>query len=242
MNAQRLTIITAVVLVLAVFGFIIYSRTRPATATQATDAGQSAASQTPPDPSKLSYEGQPSLGDPNAPVKLAMFEDFKCPACKGFEETVWPKLERDYISSGKAQVYFIYYQIIPNSVVAGVAGECVFEQKPDLFWEYKTIVYRSQGNEAQDWATANKMVELAKTYVPDINADELNTCLTENRHASKIEADKAMGDAVGVTGTPSLFVNGQKFEPTAKTYDEFYDQLKAMIDGAADKTEPSSNE
>jgi protein-disulfide isomerase len=225
MNAQRLTLITAVLLVLGIFGFIIYNRTRPAT-TQATTTPVAA------DPSKLSYEGQPSLGDANAPVKLAMFEDFKCPACRNFEDQVWPKLERDYIETGKAQAYFIYYQIIPNSTTAGVAGECVFEQNPNLFWDYKTIVYRSQEDESKDWATASKMVDLAKTYVPDINADELNKCLTENRYEDRIKADKAMGDAVGVQGTPSLFVNGQLVEITAKTYDDYYNQIKVALDGA----------
>jgi protein-disulfide isomerase len=229
MNAQRLTIITAVVLVLAIVGFIIFNRTRPASADQTTAPETVAA----PDPSKLSYEGQPSMGDPNAPIKLAMFEDFKCPACKNFEDIVWPKLEREYIDSGKVQAFFIYQQIIPNSTVAGVAGECVFEQNPDLFWDYKTIVYRSQEDERQDWATANKMVELAKTYVPDINADELSTCLSENRYADRIEADKAMGEAIGVQGTPSLFVNGQLVQVTAKNYDEYYEQIKAAIDSAA---------
>lgn len=235
MNAQRLTLITAVILVVGIFGFIIFNRVRPATATQTTTP-QAAA-----DTSKLSYEGQPALGDPNAPVKLAMFEDFKCPACKNFEEIVWPKIEREYIDTGKVQAFFIYQQIIPNSTTAGVAGECVFEQNPDLFWDYKTIVYRSQGNESQNWATADKMVELARTYVPDINADELNTCLSENRYADRIEADKAMGEAVGVQGTPSLFVNGQQVKITAKNYDEYYEQIKAALDAAAPAAESPSN-
>ncbi len=226
MNPQRLTLITAAILVLGIFGFIIFNRTRPSATTE-QQATQVAA-----DPSKLSYEGQPALGDPNAPVKLAMFEDFKCPACKNFEDIVWPKIERDYIDTGKVQAFFIYHRVIPNSTIAGIAGECVFEQNPDLFWDYKTIVYRSQGNESQDWATASKMVELAKTYVPDIAADELNTCIAENRYEDRIKADDEMGKAVGVQSTPSLFVNGQKVEVTAKNYDEFYEQIKAALDGA----------
>jgi protein-disulfide isomerase len=232
MNAQRLTLITAAILVLGIFGFIIFNRTRPAAPQQVS---------TPVNPSELSYEGQPSIGEADAPVKLALFEDFKCPACKNFEEVIWPRLERDYINAGKVQAFFIYQQVIPNSTTAGIASECVFEQNPDLFWDYKAIVYRSQGNEAQDWATASKMVELARTYVPDINADELSTCLSENRHADRIEADSKMGEAIGVTGTPSIFINGQKFETQARNFDDFYTELKAMIDNAAGSTESPSN-
>jgi protein-disulfide isomerase len=234
MNAQRLTLITAVILVLGIFGFIIFNRTRPATTGQTT-------TQAAVDTSKLSYEGQPAIGDPNAPVKLALFEDFKCPACKSFEEIVWPKIEREYVDAGKVQAFFIYQQIIPNSTTAGIASECVFEQNPDLFWDYKTIVYRSQGNEAQDWATASKMVELARTYVPDINAEELNTCLAENRHADKVKADTDMGKAIGVQGTPTLFINGQKLEVTAQSYDEYYQQIKAALDSATPAAESPAN-
>ncbi|MGL4611500.1 MAG: thioredoxin domain-containing protein [Trueperaceae bacterium] len=229
MNPQRLTIITAVIAILAIAGFFLFNRNR------APAEGVSEATSTPAniDPSKLSYDNQPALGDANAPVKLAIFEDFKCPACKNFEEVVWPKIERDYINSGQVQAYFIYYQIIPNSTTAGIASECVYEQNPDLFWDYKAIVYRSQENEAVDWATSEKMLELARTYVPDVNADELETCLDEKRHDDKIKADKAMGEAIGVSGTPTLFINGEKFETQAQTYDEFYEQIKAALDAAA---------
>jgi protein-disulfide isomerase len=226
MNAQRLTLITAAVLVLGIFGFIIFNRTRPTTQ-QATVVA---------DPSKLSYEGQPSIGEADAPVKLAIFEDFKCPACRNFEEVVWPKLERDYINTGKVQAFFVYHQVISDTLTAGIAGECVFEQNPDLFWDYKTIVYRSQENEAQNWATASKMVEIARTYVPDINADELSTCIAENRHEDKIKADDAMGKAIGVQSTPSLFINGQRFETQATSFDDFYIELQAIIDNAAAST------
>jgi protein-disulfide isomerase len=228
MNAQRLTILTAVILVLGILGFFLFNRTRTASSTP-----QEATTETEVDTSQLSYEGQPSIGEAEAPVKLAIFEDFKCPACKSFEEIVWPKLEREYINAGKVQAFFIYQQIIPDSTIAGVASECVFEQNPELFWDYKTIVYRSQGNEAQNWATQARMVELARTYVPDINTDELETCVSENRYEDRIKADKEMGEAIGVTGTPTLFINGQKLEVTAQNYDEYYQQIKAALDSAA---------
>jgi protein-disulfide isomerase len=225
MNAQRLTLITVAILILGLVGFFLFNSSRDTSAPPTSEITA--------DPTQLSYEGQPALGDANAPVKLAIFEDFKCPACAKFEEIVWPKLERDYINAGKVQAFFIYHQVIPNTLTAAVAGECVFEQNPDLFWDYKTIVYRSQENEAQNWATASKMVELARTYVPDINADELNTCIAENRHEDKVLADDEMGKAVGVQSTPSLFVNGQRFETQAQTFDDFYVDLKTMIDAAA---------
>jgi protein-disulfide isomerase len=225
MNAQRLTIITAVVLVLAIFGFIIFNRARPDGTGQTTATGTNTAT---PDPSKLSYEGQPAIGDANAPVKVAIFEDFKCPACKYFDENVWPKLESEYINTNQVQAYFINYAFLaPDSRTAAVAGECVYRQDEALFWQYKEIVYRSQGQESQAWATPARLTELAREYVPDINADELRTCIDENRHETEVTSDLEMGVAVGVRGTPSVFINGTQVE-TANDYN----QIKALIDEA----------
>ncbi len=225
MNAQRLTIITAILLaILAVVAFVWFRNAKPATTT----------STTPTESVAFSLEGQPAIGDPNAPVKIALFEDFKCPACKNFEEQVWPKLEKDYITTGKVQAHFVYFQIINGSTLAGIAGECVYHQEEKLFWDYKTIVYRSQENESLDWATSDKMVELAKTYVPDINADELKTCIDEKRYADDIQKDRDMGITAGVQGTPSIFINGQKLESTAQTYDEYYEQVKTALDAAVE--------
>jgi protein-disulfide isomerase len=235
MNAQRLTLITAVVLVLAIFGFILFNRARPASATEPTATGTST---TAPDPSKLSYEGQPALGDANAPVKIALFEDFKCPACKYFDENVWPKLEKEYINANQVQAYFMNYAFLAaDSRTAAVAGECVYQQNEALFWEYKAILYRSQGQESQAWATPARLTELAREYVPDINADDLKTCIDENRYEEAVQNDLEMGTAVGVRGTPSLFVNGARVENAND-----YAQVKTLIDEAlAGTTSEESN-
>ena len=225
MNTQRLTLITAILLAILVIIAIFFFR---------SGSNPETVVDTPTEPIAFSLEGQPAIGDPNAPVKLALFEDFKCPACKAFEEMVWPKLEKDYVATGKVQAHFVYFQIINGSTDAGIASECVYHQNEKLFWDYKTIIYRSQEDERSNWATPEKMVELAKTYVPDINTDELKTCLEEKRYADDIQKDRDMGETAGVQGTPSLFVNGKKIEVTANTFDEYYDQVKATIDAAVE--------
>ena len=96
-NTQRLTLITAIIVALAIIGIIIYSRFQPATTT-ATPAAANG---------ELSYDDQPRLGEADAPVTLAVFEDFKCPACKFFTESVLPQIKRDYIDEGQAQLFTI---------------------------------------------------------------------------------------------------------------------------------------
>ena len=219
MNAQRLTVVTAVVVALALVGIIAYSRFQPradaAVTTPVAATGE------------LSYEGQPALGDAAAPVKLAVFEDFKCPACKFFEDNVFPGLERDYLDTGRAQLVFVNFPFIgPDSTTAAVAGECAYRQNEAAFWEYKTVLYRAQGAERAEWATPARLEELAQN-VGDLDAAELRTCIDEQRYAAEVTSDLDMAQAVGVNSTPSLFVNGTKLEAAND-----YEAVKEAIDAA----------
>ena len=152
MNTQRLTLVTAVIVALAIIAVIVVSRLQaPATAAP-SGSGEA-----------INYAGQPTLGDENAPVQLAVFEDFKCPFCSQFEESVMPQLEREYIETGQAKLTFFNFHFLgPDSRTAALASECAFAQNPAAFWDYKTVVYRAQGPESQQWATSARLEELAR--------------------------------------------------------------------------------
>lgn len=215
MNTQRLTLITGIIAILAVIGIIVYSRLQtPDTATAVA--------------ADLSGDGQPLLGDPDAPVEVIVFEDFKCPACRNFEEGVLPQLEDAYIEPGQVKLRFVNYPIPlgEDSVTAALAAECAFEQNENAFWEYKTVVYRLQGQQNQRWATPSRLTEIAAEYVPDLDTEDLRACIDEERYIDLVNADKAMGVGAGVRGTPSVFVNGVQAENPG------FAALSAAIDAA----------
>ncbi|CAN5762469.1 DsbA family protein [soil metagenome] len=219
MNTRNLTVVTAVVVALALVGIIVYSRFQPradpAITTPTAATGE------------LDYENQPALGAADAPVKLAVFEDFKCPACKFFDDNVFPQLERDYIDSGRARLSFVNFPFIgPDSTTAAIASECAYHQNEAAFWEYKAILYRAQGPERDQWATPERLEELAQN-VGDLDAAELRACTDERRYADAVTSDLDMAQAVGVNSTPSLFVNGTKLENAND-----YAAVKEAIDAA----------
>lgn len=220
MNAktQRLTLITAAVVAAALIAIIIYSRFQPSPSASAAPTNASA---------ELSYDDQPRLGEADAPVVLAVFEDFKCPACGFFTQTILPQLERDYIDPGQAQLYFFNFPFLgPDSTTAALAGECAYRQNEAAFWEFKKIIFRAQGPENQAWASAARLEELAGN-LGDLDAAELRTCVEEARYTDAVGADLEMGRAAGVTGTPSLYVNGEKLESA-----NAYAAVQAAIDEA----------
>ncbi len=218
MNTKTLTIITAAVLVLGLLGFYFFQQTQ-------TPAGPAAITFD----GTLDLSGQPFIGGEDATVTVAVFEDFKCPACRNFEENIYPQLKRDYIDDGKIKFHFVNFAIPlgPDSITAAIAGECAFEQNNAAFWEYKTILYRSQGSERQQWATPSRLAELADVYVPDLDSEALKTCVEEERYQERVAVERALGVAAGVQGTPTVFINNQA---VTNAFD--YNALKAVIDAA----------
>ena len=199
-SAQRLTLVTFIVLALIAVGAIVYFRVAPQQETVEASG-------------ELDVTGQPRLGQEDAPVEIAVFEDFKCPACRFFDAEVMPQIERELIDTGQAKLYFINYPFIgPDSAVAATAGECVYEQNEAAFWNYKNFVFRAQGPESEEWATPAFLTDIARNNLPAVDADALQNCIEDETYAERVASEREMGTAAGVQGTPSVFVNGERLE------------------------------
>lgn len=215
-STQKLTLYTAIVLIVAVLGTILYLRFVDSPATTATvSAGD------------FELERQPGLGDEDAPVTVVIFEDYSCPACRTFEEQVFPRLKRDYIDAGEVRAYFINFQFLgPDSINAALAAECVYHRDEAAFWDYKSAIYRIQGPQGARWATTPRLVELAGETVPWLDQNELRSCIEDERHLDAIERDRDIAVASGATGTPTVFVNGRQ------TASPSFDDVQRAIDEA----------
>ena len=199
-NTRVLTLVTALVLLGGLASFLITRRTA---ATGAVPAVAQAGG----------YEGQPTLGAADAPVKVILFENFLCGHCKAFEEDAFAQLKRDYIDTGKVEAYYVNLAWgEADAFNAGLAGECAYRQDAAAFWPYKTALFRSQGAEGETWATVDTLVRVAEENVPELDAADLRACITEKRFEGEVERDLELGDYVGVQGTPSIVVNDEGFQ------------------------------
>jgi protein-disulfide isomerase len=199
MNARVLTLVTALVLLGGLAGFIIARRTAAGEGPVLAQAG--------------GYDDQPTLGDDDAPVKVILFENFLCEHCKAFEEDAFARLKRDYIDTGKVQAFYVNLAWGEEDAFnAGLAGECAYRQDEAAFWPYKSALFRAQGGEGESWATVDTLVRVAEESAPELDAADLRTCITEKRYQSEVERDIALGDYVGVQGTPSIIVGDEGFQ------------------------------
>lgn len=192
-RAQFLTVVTAVLVLGAGVVAAAFFFTRPkAFATAETS----------------SYAGQPTLGDADAPVKLILFENFMCEHCREFEMSVFPQLKRDYIDTGRVEVYYVNLAWgSEQAELGGLAGECAYSQNETAFWTYERLLYEQQGN----WQDASDLAALADT-IPELDNARLEACIAQGETRSELKRDLRVGEYVGVEGTPSVVVGDQGFE------------------------------
>ncbi|WP_274364965.1 DsbA family protein [Paenibacillus thermotolerans] len=183
-----------------------------------------------PKPVEFAYHELPILGSPTAPVKIVEFGDFKCPACQFFSQQIEPLLKQDFIDDGTAALYFMNYPFIgPDSYTAALAGQSIYHQNNNEFWKYYDAIYRDQGDETIQWATPEFLVELAKKEKLNIDYDKLHKEITSQTYADEVNEHNQIAQRL-VTSTPTLFINGVKFEDFSD-----YRSLKNAIQKALDE-------
>ncbi|MCK8487234.1 DsbA family protein [Paenibacillus sp. MBLB2552] len=173
----------------------------------------------------LKYEKQPHLGRRDAPVKVIEFADFKCPACQKWEETYMERFQREYLDTGKAELYFMNFAFIDrDSIMAAGAGEAIYAQSNEKFWEFKRKLYEHQGDETQIWATPAFLLDFVKGNMQGIDFERFQKDLTEHAYLLPVKEDFKTAGNYGVNGTPQFMVNGKLLSGST------YEELAAAID------------
>lgn len=164
-----------------------------------------------PDPvSRPAGEGL-ALGDPSAPARIDVFEDFQCPACREFTKNIEPLVLSQLVETGKAYYVFRQYPFLDQktstkeSHQAANASMCASEQ--GKFWEYHDTLFANWNGENQGAFSDRRLTAFAEALELDMTT--FQECFDTNRYQKEIEADFTDGLQIGVNGTPSVFVNGQ---------------------------------
>jgi len=177
-----------------------------------------------------------SLGEANAPATIEVFEDFQCPACKSFTESIETLVVQNLISTGKARYVFHNYPFLDGNGVgsgesdqAANAAMCANEQ--DKFWDMHSIIYANWTGEKQGNLSNRRLQAMAESIGLDMAA--FNGCFNANKYKSDIQTDFDKGQEMGVTGTPTVFVNGNPVGQPGKiaSYDEIEQAVNALNPG-----------
>ena len=144
-------------------------------------------------------DGDPSIGPADAPVTIVEFSDFQCPYCQRSMDTI-KELRRLY--GDKIRVVYRDYPgpSHPHAAPAAEAAQCAGDQ--GKFWEFHDLLFTRKTREA-GWDYDALARELG------LQASEFSTCLSTGRYHEEVRKDLRDGLALGITSTPTFFINGR---------------------------------
>lgn len=180
-------------------------------------------------PVDIPLEESPARGDPDAPVVVVEYSDYQCPFCwRHFQETM-PQLQ-EYIDAGQVRYVFKDYpirRIHPEAQKAHEAARCAREQGgDDTYWEMHDLIFASQN----EWSGNPKSVDALKRLAAGAGLDStaFDACLDEGRYEAVVSADLAEGGGLGISGTPTFFINGQRLVG-AQPFSVFEQAIEAAL-------------
>ncbi len=157
---------------------------------------------------KLLDKPAATLGDKNAKVVMVEFTDFQCPFCKRSFSDTWPQIKKDYVETGKVKVVYrdLPLTFHPNAKPAALAARCAGDQ--DKYIEMHDKLFETQDEWVNLGDAKDKFVEYAKAV--GVSSAKFTTCYDGKKFEKEIDADLAMANEVGATGTPTFFINSKQ--------------------------------
>ena len=165
--------------------------------------------------------GDRAMGDPDAPVTVIEYASLTCPYCRRFHADVFPRFKRKYIDTGK--VHFIYreFPIGRSAGTAAVAARCVPETA--LLRGQLEICSRTSASGCRKTCGRTRSIKLCKSSIS--NARTLTAVIENHTIVEGLKQVKARGRDLGVSATPTIFVNtemrrgGVSYEDLVKLID-----------------------
>ena len=175
----------------------------------------------------------PAFGKEGASVVVVVYSDFQCPFCAKEAKVLRTNFRHQYGS--KARLYFKDFPLSIHDWAkdAAVAGRCIYNQEPEAFWDYHDWIFENQKS-----ITAANLQTKVGEFLQGKSVDSLkfSQCFTGKETLAKVEESIAEGRALGVSSTPSIFVNGRRLNGSPA-----WEQLKAILDYELDYQEVTHN-
>jgi protein-disulfide isomerase len=158
------------------------------------------------------------LGSPEAPLELVIFSDFECPYCRNFALAATPAVIAEFVQTGQLRLRYVFFPlaaVYANSVAAAKAAHCAGQA--ERFWDFHDYLFVRQPEWSGDAAADSVWIEYARNI--GLDAQHFEACFLSDEAHAAVEADLRMALAAGVSGTPTLVVNGQSLSGF-QTYEE----------------------
>lgn len=181
---------------------------------------------------KVDLKGRPTRGSKDAKVVVVNYDDFQCPFCSRMHSTLFPGILKEYGD----RVLFIYKdyplaEIHPWATHAAVDANCLAEQNNDAYWALADYLHANQhvvnaakGSDAQFDAVDRATLLAGQQH--NVDVVKLHACI-KAQNEDAVKASLHEGDSIGVSATPTLFINGEQLDGALPV-----NELRAALDRA----------
>jgi protein-disulfide isomerase len=178
----------------------------------------------------IDYSNQPFLGSESAPVSIIEFVDYKCPNCMEFAKNTVPTIKKELVDTGKAKFYVMNDSFINvDSIRSAKFAESVYQELGnDMFWEFHDLLFEKQPEDPKDEKvdvfTEDFLVDTLKEIASNKEVDMVVKNFRDKKSEDAWDTDMAYAEKLGVTGTPTMIVNGKMF--TGQTLEDLMDMVE----------------
>ena len=197
-------------------------------ATQGGEPGAVAA-----DIKNLDAHNSPTIGNPSAPVTIAVWFDYQCPFCKRYDQDALAQVYTNYIQTGKVKMVLMDFQFLgQDSTTAALFARAVWEAYPDKFYTWFQAMMNAQDDEGDQGFGDLASIETLTKTIPGIDVSRVESLMNSKKaqYQADIDADRAEGNSFGINGTPGTLIGTKVLSGAVP-----YAQVQAAIDSELKK-------
>jgi protein-disulfide isomerase len=196
----------------------------------------------------IDVAGRPVRGNPTAKVTVINFDDLECPYCARMHQQLFP----DTLNRYKDKVRFVYkddplVEIHPWAMHAAVDANCLADQNGEVYWKYVDYLH-SHGQEinGQDrdinksYAALDRIAKDEGT-VGKLDSAKLDGCIAK-QDETKVKESRQEADALGIDGTPAVFVEGERVNGGAVPEEQLWAVIDRALRAAGEEPPPPPQE
>tara|TARA_B100001173_G_scaffold205722_1_gene177363 strand:- start:190 stop:846 length:657 start_codon:yes stop_codon:yes gene_type:complete len=157
-----------------------------------------------------------SIGSPSNTI--IEYASMTCPHCSDFHNETFPKIKSDLIDTGKVKYIFRDFPLDQYAMAGTLIANCVTE---DRYFDVINVLLKTQKKWIQNGYQG--LLSIAKNF--GLSISQVEVCLSDKKLIKLIESNMTIAtNSFGITGTPSVFVNGKKI--SSLDYQEMLDEIK----------------
>jgi len=168
-----------------------------------------------------------TIGNPSAPVKIEVFSDFQCPACKAFHDSLLQTIIKDYVATNKACIVYHEFPLPMHPYSHEAANYAMAAAHIGKYQQVADALFRNQ----QTWALNGKVWDTVASVLTPTEQKKVQELSKEPSITNAVQADVTLGNAQRVNQTPTLVITGKgRSYPFPGPAEANYPLLKSLID------------